>query len=170
MRCDLWRYGTWAGDVRRILRHQGNQLYSAIFTTTRTIRCNCMYVLYPCHLPSAPSNGSCFLPYGSFYLLEDLGLTDSMIVKCIFVMVKAVYIQSLIDTPGHVHVITLGANDVFNLLGASSRYGIGQILQESGAFGKDVYKDPVPFEKVFEIVDSVPQLISEPLITVSVSF
>ncbi|CAN0252854.1 unnamed protein product [Ascophyllum nodosum] len=68
-------------------------------------------------------------------------------------------------TLGHVHIIILGGNDVYHLLGAFSRYSIGQVLQESGVFGGDVYEDPVPFEKVFELVDSVPQLTSEPVIS-----
>ena len=85
-------------------------------------------------------------------------------------MVQTVSIHLLLRCSGHVHVIILGGNDVFNLLEAFSRYNIGQVLQESGVFGGDVYEDPVPFEKVFELVNSVPQLTSESVISVSVPF
>lgn len=42
-------------------------------------------------------------------------------------------------------------------LQAAARYNLGG----------DSYEDPVPFDKVFEIVDEVPQFTFEPVITVS---
>lgn len=47
------------------------------------------------------------------------------------------------------------------------RYQIGAVLQSQGAFGGDAYEDPVPFDKVFEVVDGVPQVNVALLITVS---
>lgn len=40
-------------------------------------------------------------------------------------------------------------------------------MQSQGAFGGDAYEDPVPFDKVFEVVDGVPQVNVALLITVS---
>ena len=70
------------------------------------------------------------------------------------------------SSAGYTHVIILGANDIIHLLAAFTRYAIGLALEESGVL-EEPYEDPVPFENVFEIVDSVPQLTLDPLLTVS---
>lgn len=64
------------------------------------------------------------------------------------------------------HVIIFGGNDVIHLLAAFARYTIGVTLEESGAL-REPYEDPVPFESVFEIVDSVSQLSLDTLLKVS---
>ncbi|CAM9781267.1 unnamed protein product, partial [Ascophyllum nodosum] len=54
---------------------------------------------------------------------------------------------------------------ISHFFSAVSRYQLGQLLQEQGAFGDDVYEDPVPFNQVFEIVDGTPQINVELLVS-----
>ena len=78
-----------------------------------------------------------------------------------------VFIVSYSLFPEYTHIIALGANDISHFFSAVSRYQLGQLLQEQGAFGDDVYEDPVPFNQVFEIVDGTPQINVELLVSVS---
>lgn len=61
---------------------------------------------------------------------------------------------------GYTHAIALGANDLRRLGEAATRYSLGG----------DGYVDPVPFDKIFEIVNGTAQISFVPVITVSVSF
>ena len=70
------------------------------------------------------------------------------------------------SSAGYTHVIAFGGNDVTNLLGAFTRYYIGNALKISGALN-DSYEDPVSFENVFGIIGSEPRFTSDPLLKVS---